>query len=74
MGYTNVADLTVDELKQLIREVVLQTIREVFNDPDGGLELREDVKRRLQSSLASAATGGDTVSAQEVASNLGLEW
>jgi hypothetical protein len=44
MAYSSVADLTVDELRDLIKEVVTQTILEIFGDPDEGLELREEIK------------------------------
>lgn len=74
MAYSNVADLTVDELKNLIREVVTQTILEIFGDPDEGLELREEIKERLHHSLATIQTGAKLTPAQEVAAKLGLEW
>jgi hypothetical protein len=72
MAYSNVADLTVDELKSLIREVVTQTILEIFGDPDEGLELREEIKDRLRRSLAAAQAGTKLIPAQEVAAKLGL--
>lgn len=74
MAYSSVADLTVDELRSLIREVVTQTILEILGDPDEGLELREEIKARLRRSLATTQAGGETKSAQEVADKLGLEW
>jgi len=74
MAYSNVADLTVDELKNLIREVVTQTILELLGDPDEGLELRDEIKERLRHSLTVTQAGGETRSAQAVAANLGLEW
>jgi hypothetical protein len=74
MAYSNVADLTVDELKSLIREVVTQTILEIFGDPDEGLELREEIKDRLRHSLAATQTGTKLIPAREVAAKLGLEW
>ena len=47
------ADLTVAELRELIRETVLEVISELIEDPDEGLELREEfveeMERRLQS-------------------------
>lgn len=73
MTYSSVADLTVDELKSLIKETVTQTILELFADPDEGLELREDVQERLRRLLATQLPG-KTISAQDVAAKLGLEW
>ncbi len=69
-----VAELTVQELKQLVREVVLQTLLEVMGDPDEGLELREDFAAELQRSLAEVEAGEETIPAQEVAKRLGLTW
>lgn len=74
MTYSNVADLTVDELKNLIREVVTQTIVEIFGDPDEGLELQEEIKERLHRSLAATQTSAKLIPAQDVAAKLGLEW
>ncbi len=74
MAYSNVADLTVDELKNLIREVVTQTILELLGDPDEGLGLRDEIKERLHRSLAATQAGGETQPAQAVAAKLGLKW
>ena len=74
MAPTKVADLSVDELKELIREVVAQTILETVKDSDEGLELREETESALQISLAHIEADGKTRSAQEIAAELGLEW
>jgi hypothetical protein len=74
MAYSNVADLTIDEFKDLIREIVTQTLLEIFGDPDEGLELQEEIKERLQRSLAKTQTNGETRPVQDVANKLGLEW
>ncbi len=47
-----VADLSTDELKKLIGEVVEEKIRELI-DPDYGLEMREDFIKALETSMAS---------------------
>jgi len=47
-----VADLSKEELRALISEVVEEELRELF-DPDYGLELREDFIARLEASLSS---------------------
>lgn len=74
MTYSNVADLSVDELRKIIREVVTQTIFDVLGDPDAGLKLRDEIRDRIQASVESAKVGENTISAQKVAEDLGLEW
>ena len=70
MSTARVAEMTVDELKHLVREVTRQTVVEILADPDEGLELREEMKAKLRTSLAAA----ETIPAADVAANLGLEW
>lgn len=75
MSYTTISELSVDEFKSLIREGVEQTITDMIADPDEGLDLRDDVKDRLQASFNSYQSGElETFSAEQVAENLGLEW
>ena len=71
MAYSSVADLTVDEFRGLVKEIVSQTILELLGDPDEGLELRTNLEERLRQSLAASST--KTKSAQDVAAKLGLE-
>lgn len=52
MTYSSVAELSVDELRNLIKEVVSQTILEMFDDSDEGLEIREEIKERLHHSFS----------------------
>ena len=44
MALGTVADLTVEQFKDLMRQVVLETLGEALGDPDEGLELRDDIK------------------------------
>ena len=74
MTPSKVADLTIDEFKDLVRAVVIQTLSEMVDDPDEGLELRDDFTEELQNSLAAVEAGGKTISAQQVAEKLGLTW
>lgn len=69
-----VADLTVDELTQIIQEAVEQQLSEMFGDPDEGLELREEIKTRLRRTLEAERHGARGIPVQEVAAQLGLEW
>lgn len=71
---TRVADLSVDELRDLIQDVVTQTLEELFRDPDIGLEVRTDFARELHRSLKAVQNGGQTLAAETVAANLGLSW
>ena len=48
---TTVAELTVDELKEIVQEAVEQKLTEMLGDPDEGLELREEITVRLRRSL-----------------------
>ncbi len=71
---TRVTDMSVDELKFLIQETVTQAFTELFQDPDKGLALREEMKEALQLSLKAANSGEETIPAEDVASRLGLDW
>lgn len=71
---TKVADLTIDEFRELVQEVVIQTLSEMMSDPDEGLELRDDFVEELKQSIADMKAGGKTVPAQKVAEELGLTW
>ena len=63
-----VTDLTIDELKKLIREAVDEKLKEILLDPDNGLELRDEVEQRLKASLASK----ERILLEEVKKRLGL--
>jgi hypothetical protein len=69
----HVNDLTVDELRALMREVVEEVVEEkigLLTDPDERLELRADVVESLKAFLASDQRGDD---ADDVFRALGLE-
>jgi hypothetical protein len=71
---TRVAELTVDESRYIIQEAMEQKLSEMLGDPDEGLELREEIKARLQRSLEAERRGVRGIPTQEVAAQLGLEW
>ena len=71
----SVADLTVDELKQLVRTAVREALDELLPDPDGGLELRDDVVDALREALSQERHGDlKKLAANQVAKELGLTW
>ena len=63
---TRVAELTVDEFKQIIGQAVESKLSEMLGDPDEGLELRPEFEQRLRRSLAYVAAGGKTFSMEEI--------
>jgi len=52
-----VAEMTADELKQLVGLAVEQKLIELLGDPDEGLVLRESVRKRLSRQKRAVAKG-----------------
>ena len=71
---STVSELSIDELKALIEAVVEEKLQEMLRDPDEGLPLRPEVEKRPIDSLNEPKHSRLTVSAQEVARQLGLGW
>ena len=65
-----ISNLTVDELKELVKGIVDDRLRELLGDPDLGMELGEAVRARLKASLAST----ERLTGDDVAEKLGLKW
>ncbi len=66
----NLSDLSPEELKELIKGLVDDRLRELLGDPDLGMPMGESVQVRLKQSLAST----DRLTGDEVAEKLGLRW
>ena len=62
-----VTDLSKEEFKTLLGEVIEEKLRELI-DPDFGLELRDDFIQKLEASIASR----ERVSFEDVKRRLGL--
>ena len=69
-----IRDLTTEQLKTLIQEVVEEKLQEMLDDPDQGLELREEVKQRLRESLDAAERGEESIPVEQVARETALQW
>jgi len=69
-----VKDLSIEELKALIGEVVEEKFREVLADPDAGLALRPEIRERLLRDLEEPQREGVNIPAAELARRRGLEW
>jgi hypothetical protein len=74
MMATRVADMSVEELKQLIEDTVTEVLVDILRDPDAGLALREDFNEALQRSLEIPESEMETLDAENVAETLGLRW
>ena len=65
-----ICDLSLDELKELVKGLVDDRLRDLLGDPDLGVQLGEAIRKRLKESLAST----ERISGDDVAEQLGLRW
>ena len=65
-----VADLTVEELRDLIATTVWETLQDFLGDPDAGLELQDWVKERLRQTTAALAEGRKPIPHEEAMKRL----
>jgi hypothetical protein len=68
--HMKISDLSLDELKELVKGLVDDRLRDLLGDPDLGLPMSEAIRARLKSSLASTTR----VTGEEMAERLGLRW
>jgi len=54
---TTVAQMTQDELREMIESLIEQKMVELLGDPDEGLEIREALRTRLLRQREAAAAG-----------------
>jgi hypothetical protein len=69
-----VKDLSIEELKALVGEIVEEKLREILADPDAGLVLRPEIRERLLRDLQEPQQEGQNIPAAELARRRGLEW
>ena len=69
-----VSDLTVDEFRSLVRDIVRETLNEMLSDPDEGLDLKDGVEEALRRSIKAFNEGAPTYDANAVAKKLGVDW
>jgi hypothetical protein len=70
---STVADMTKDELREMIGELIEEKLVELFGDPDENLVVRDTIKLRLQQQMKSVAAGDRGVPLEDVVRRLGLE-
>jgi len=70
---TTVAQMTKNELIEVIETVVEQKLLELLGDPDEGLPIRKSVRDRLLRQKQAVAAGERGESFTDVVRRLGLE-
>ena len=70
---TTVAQMTKDELREMIETSIEQKLLELLGDPDEGLPIRKSARDRLlrQKQVVSAGERGEPI--EDVMRRLGLE-
>ncbi len=68
-----VVDMTQDELRNLVKSSVRQTLREMMRDPDEGLELRPEIIESIERQRKEFAAGKRGKSLDQVAKELILD-
>jgi hypothetical protein len=66
----DLSQLSREELKNLVRGIVDDRLRELLGDPDLGLQLGDGLRARLKESLSSTVR----LSGEDIADQLGLRW
>ncbi len=68
-----IAQMTRDELKDMIEMTVEQKLLELLGDPDEGLEIKKSVRDRLLRQKKAVAAGERGEPFEDVVRRLGLE-
>jgi hypothetical protein len=69
---TTIAQMTKQELQEMLEATIEQKLLEMLGDPDEGLELREDVRERLLRQRRAVAAGERGQSFEDVVKQLEL--
>jgi hypothetical protein len=69
-----ISDLTVDEFRSLVRDIVRDTINEMLTDPDEGMTLQDGLEDALRRSIKEVNEGAQTYDAGDAAKKLGIDW
>lgn len=68
-----VAQMSKDELKEMLEMTVEQKLLELLGDPDEGLEIRKSVRERLLRQKKAVAAGERGKPFEDVVRQLGLK-
>lgn len=67
-----VAEMTTEELREMLGELIEAKLTEVLRDPDEGFELRQTLRERLELQKSAVERGDRGESFDDVARRLGL--
>ena len=67
-----VKDLTIEELKAVIRETVIESLEDLLPDPDTGKIVKEKFQQELLEIRQRRKAGNQNISADEVKQRLGI--
>jgi hypothetical protein len=70
---TTVAQMSKDELRELIETSIEQKLLEMIGDPDEGLEIRKSLRDRLVRQQKTVAAGERGQRLEDVVRQLGLD-
>ena len=70
---TTVAQMTKDELREIIETTVERKLLELLGDPDEGLPIRKSVRERLLRQKRAVAAGERGEAFEDAVRRLGLE-
>ena len=70
---TKVLQITVEDLRQVVDEMVEQKLAVLFKDPENDLELTDELKRILASQNERIKSGDRGEALEDVVARLGLE-
>jgi len=66
--------MTAEDLKEIVEEAVEKKLYEFVQDPDKGLRLKPEVRKRLRRTLAAERKEKRGIPVSQVAKKLGLRW
>lgn len=72
MTIMQVKDLTIEELKAVIRETVIESLEDLLPDPDAGKIVKELFQQELLEIRQRRKLGTKHISAEEVKQRLGI--
>ena len=67
-----VKDLTIEELKAMIRETVIESLEDLLPNPDAGKIVKEKFQQELLEIRQRRKAGNQNISADEVKQRLGI--